>query len=168
MVWWRFKKDLVFPSLVFVFLLLISPQFTFAADLKPIDIIKTGSQEVLQILREPQGSGLSFQQRRDEILSVVNRVFRLRRNGQKSAGPPLERPSLLKSARNSPNFSNSFSSIPTSTGSRIIPARMNESSTIPKNCEGLALVKTHILYQGNNNVSIDYRLHPRMGRVESI
>ena len=55
MVWWRFKKEKVFLSLVFVFLLFVSPQFSFAADSKPIDIIKTGSQEVLQILREPQG-----------------------------------------------------------------------------------------------------------------
>ena len=48
MVWWRFKKDMVFPSLVFVFLLLISPQFTFAADSKPIDLIKTGAERALK------------------------------------------------------------------------------------------------------------------------
>ena len=159
MVWWRFKKDLVFPSLVFVFLLLISPQFTFAADLKPIDIIKTGSQEVLQILREPQGgSGLSFQQRRDKILSVVNQYFDFEEMAKRALGRPWK----AQPPEKRQEFAQLFKQLLYNTYINRIEHYTGSNEQIfydYQRVQGdLALVKTHILYQGSSNVSIDYRL----------
>lgn len=158
MVWWRFKKDLVFPSLVFVFLLLISPQFTFAADLKPIDIIKTGSQEVLQILREPQGSGLSFQQRRDKILSVVNQYFDFEEMAKRALGRPWK----AQPPEKRQEFAQLFKQLLYNTYISRIEHYTGSNEQIfydYQRVQGdLALVKTHILYQGSSNVSIDYRL----------
>jgi phospholipid transport system substrate-binding protein len=156
MVWWRFKKEKVFLSLVFVLLGFISPQFCFGADLKPIDIIKTGSQEVLQVLREPQGS--SETQRRDKILNIVSQYFNFEEMAKRALGrpwkdqPPQKRQEFAQLFKQL-LYATYISRIEHYTGS-------NEQMFYDyQRVQGdYALVKTHIMYQSNSNVSIDYRL----------
>ena len=156
MVWWRFKKEKVFLSLVFVFLLFVSPQFSFGADSKPIDIIKTGSQEVLQVLREPQGGNET--QRRDKILSIVSQYF----NFEEMAKRALGRPWKDQPPEKRQEFAQLFKQLLYTTYISRIEHYTGSNEQIVYDYERVqgdyALVKTHILYQGNSNVSIDYRL----------
>ncbi len=156
MVWWRFKKDKFVLSLVFVFLLLISSQFAFAADSKPIDVIKTGSQEVLKILREPQGG--NERQKRDKILSVVSQYFDFEEMAKRSLGHPWKDQTPDKRKE----FAQLFKQLLYNTYISRIEHYTGSDEQIFYDYQRVqgdyALVKTHILYQGNSNVSIDYRL----------
>jgi phospholipid transport system substrate-binding protein len=156
MVWWRFKKEKVFLSLVFVFLLFVSPQFSFGADSKPIDIIKTGSQEVLQVLREPQGGNET--QRRDKILNIVSQYFNFEEMAKRSLGRPWKDQPPQKRQE----FAQLFKQLLYTTYISRIEHYTGSNEQIFYDYQRVqgdyALVKTHILYQGNSNVSIDYRL----------
>ncbi len=166
MAWWRFKKDKFFLSLAFTALLLISPQFTFAADskptgvLKPIDVIKTGSQEVLKILHESRGGkGPSLRQRQDEILNIVSQYFNFEEMARRALGHPWKDQPPEKRQE----FAQLFKRLLYTTYISRIEHYTGSDEQIFYDYERVqgeyALVKTHILYQGNSNVSIDYRLH---------
>jgi len=166
MVWWRFKEDKFFLRLVFIVLLLISPQFAFAADSKPtavskpIDVIKTGSQEVLKILRGSRGDkGPSLRQRQDEILNVVSQYFNFEEMARRALGHPWKDQPPEKRQE----FAQLFKRLLYTTYISRIEHYTGSDEQIFYDYERVqgeyALVKTHILYQGNSNVSIDYRLH---------
>ncbi len=164
-MWWRFKKDKFLLKLVFIVLLLISPQFAFAADSKPtgvskpIDVIKTGSQEVLKILRESRGDkGPSLRQRQDEILNVVSQYFNFEEMARRALGHPWKDQPPEKRQE----FAQLFKRLLYTTYISRIEHYTGSDEQIFYDYERVqgeyALVKTHILYQGNSNVSIDYRL----------
>jgi len=86
-VLWQLQEGKLFfvPG---VLLLLVSAQFIGAAlpgQQNPMALIESGTERALRILYESQGSRApSLRQRNDEIRE---RIFQLRENGQKSAGP---------------------------------------------------------------------------------
>ena len=159
-MWLRFKGNKFFVRLVFILLLLISAQLAYAAVSKPIDLIRNGTERALRILRESQsGQAPSLRQRRDEILNIVAEYFNFEEMAKRALGRPWKEHSPEKQQEFAKLFKRLLydtyiSRIESYTGSN--EQVFYDSETVD---DDYAVVKTHILYQGNDNVTINYRLH---------
>ncbi len=159
-MWWRFKEDKFFLSLVLILLLLVSPQLTCAAVSRPIDLIRNGTERALKILRESQGGQApSLRQRRYEILNIVGEYF----NFEEMAKRALGRPWKDQPAEKRQEFARLFKQLLYNTYVSRLESYTGSDERVFYDSEKVdgdyALVKTHIIYQENNNVTIDYRLH---------
>ncbi len=159
-MWWRFKEDKFFLSLVLILLLLVSPQLTCAAVSRPIDLIRNGTERALKILRESQGGQApSLRQRRDEILNIVGEYF----NFEEMAKRALGRPWKDQPAEKRQEFARLFKQLLYNTYVSRLESYTGSDERVFYDSEKVdgdyALVKTHIIYQENSNVTIDYRLH---------
>jgi phospholipid transport system substrate-binding protein len=126
----------------------------------PMALIQSGTEKALRILHDSQtGQTPSLRQRKGEILAVVSEYFSFEEMAKRSLGRRWkEQPSdkceeftrLFKQLL----FNTYISRIENYTGS-------NEQVFYDyQKLDGdYALVKAHILSQGNDNISIEYRLH---------
>jgi phospholipid transport system substrate-binding protein len=159
-MWSRSRGDKFFLRLAFILLLLMSPQLTCAAVSSPIDLIQSGTERVLSIFRESQrGQAPSLRQRQDEILNIVSEYF----NFEEMAKRALGRPWKDLSPEKRQEFARLFKRLLFNTYTNRLEGYTGSNERVFYDSEKLdgdyAIVKTHILYQGNNNVTIDYRLH---------
>ncbi len=163
----RFKEGKCFFVLV-VLLLLVYPQFIRAASpdqQTPMALVQSGTERALQILHESQSRQTpSLRQRKDEILVIVSEYF----NFEEMAKRALGRPWKEQTPEKRQEFAQLFKQLLFNTYINRIENYTGSNERVFYDSEKLdgdyALVTTHILYQGNNNISIEYRLHRDGGR----
>jgi phospholipid transport system substrate-binding protein len=156
----RLKEAEFFFVLGMVFLFLFSPQLVCAAAINPMGLIQTGTDKALKILHQSQsGAAPSLRQRKDEILVIIGEYF----NFEEMAKRALGRPWKDQPPEKRQEFAQLFKQLLFNTYINRIEGYTGSNEKVFYDSEKLdgdyALVKTHILYQGNNNIEIDYRLH---------
>jgi phospholipid transport system substrate-binding protein len=164
----RQLKEGKFFFVLGVLLLFVSPQFICAAapsQSNPMALIKSGTERTLQILHESQsGQAPSLRQRKDEILVVVSEYF----NFEEMAKRALGRPWKEQTPEKCQEFAQLFKQLLFNTYVNRLENYTGSNEQVFYDSEKLegdyALVKTHILYQGSNNISIEYRLNLDGGR----
>ena len=161
------KEGKFFFILVVLFPLLVSAQFTCAdvpSQSNPMALIQKGTERAIQILHESEsGQAPSLRQRKDEILSIVSEYF----NFDEMAKRALGRPWKDQTPDKRQEFVKLFKQLLFNTYINRIENYTGAKERVFYDSEKLdgdyALVKTHIVYQGNNNVEIEYRLHRDVG-----
>ena len=164
---WRLKEDKFFFVLG-VLLLLVSSQFICAAlpgQESPMALIQSGTESALRILHESQGrEAPSLRQRKGEILVIVSQYF----NFEEMAKRALGRPWKEQTPEKRQEFAQLFKQLLFNTYINRLENYTGSNEQVFYDSEKLegdyALVKTHILYQGSNNISIEYRLNRDGGR----
>ena len=167
-VLWRFKLGRFIFKLAVLSLLFVSPQLVCAAvpdPQSPMGLIHSGTEKALQILHESQrGQAPTLRQWKDEILGIVAEYFNFDEMAKRALGrpwkdqPPDKRKEYVQLFKQL-LFNTYINRLENYTGSN---ERVFYDS---EKLDGeFALVKTHILYQGNNNIEIDYRLHRDEGQ----
>ena len=158
---WRLKEDKFFFVLG-VLLLLVSSQFICAAlpgQESPMALIQSGTESALRILHESQGrEAPSLRQRKGEILVIVSQYF----NFEEMAKRALGRPWKEQTPEKRQEFAQLFKQLLFNTYINRLENYTGSNEQVFCDSEKLdgdyAIVKTHILYQGDNNISIEYRL----------
>ncbi len=164
----RRLKEGKFFFLLGVLLLLVSPQFIRAelpGQQNPMALIQGGTESALKILHESQSrQAPSLRQRKNEILAIVNEYF----NFDEMAKRALGRPWKEQTPEKRQEFAQLFKRLLFNTYINRLDNYTGSNERVFYDSEKLdgdyALVKTHILYQGNNSISIEYRLHRDGGR----
>jgi len=164
----RRLKEGKFFFVLGVLLLLVSSQFIRAAlpgQQNPMALIQSGTERALQILHESQRrQAPSLRQRKDEILVIVNEYF----NFEEMAKRALGRPWKEQTPEKRQEFAQLFKQLLFNTYINRIENYTGSNERVFYDSEKLdrdyAIVKTHILYQGDNNISIEYRLRQDGGR----
>ncbi|MGO9415968.1 MAG: phospholipid-binding protein MlaC [Syntrophobacteraceae bacterium] len=149
-------------------LVLVFAQFIRAAlpaEQGPMALIRSGTERALQILHETQRSHApSLRQRKAEILVIVNEYF----NFEEMAKRALGRPWKEQTPEKRQEFVKLFKQLLFNTYINRIENYTGSNEQVFFDSEKLdgdyGIVKTHILYQGNNNITIEYRLHRDGGR----
>lgn len=164
----RRLKEGKFFFVLGVLLLLVSPPFIRAAlpgQQNPMALIQSGTESALRILHESQRrQAPSLRQRKDEILAIVNEYF----NFDEMAKRALGRPWKEQPPEKRQEFAQLFKQLLFNTYINRLDNYTGSNERVFYDSEKLdgdyAIVKTHILYQGNNNIPIEYRLHRDGGR----
>lgn len=162
----RFVCNLALPGMLFV--LIASQQLVYAAlpeRSNPMALVRSGTERALQILHESRGGHApSLRQRKGEILDIVSEYF----NFEEMAKRALGRPWKEQTADKRQEFARLFKLLLFNTYINRLENYTGSNEQVLYDSEKLdgdyALVQTHILYQGNNNISIDYRLHQDGGQ----
>ena len=149
-------------------LVLVFAQFIRAAlpgEQDPMALIQSGTERTLKILHESQSrQAPSLRQRKDEILVIVNEYF----NFEEMAKRALGRPWKEQTPEKRQEFVQLFKQLLFNTYINRIENYTGSNERVFFDSEKLdgdyAIVKTHILYQGDNNISIEYRLRQDGGR----
>ena len=166
-VLFRLREGKFFFVLVVLFPLFIWPQFTCAdppSQANPKALIQSGTERALQILHETQkGQTPSLRQRKGEILVIVSDYF----NFEEMAKRALGRPWKDQTPDKRQEFAQLFKQLLFNTYINRLENYTGSNERVLYDSEKLdgdyAVVKTHILYQGNNNVEIEYRLNRNVG-----
>ncbi len=143
-------------------LLIVSPQSIRTAayaQQNPMAIIQSGTERALQILHESRsGQKPSLRKRKDEILVIVNEYFSFEEMVKKALGRPWKEQTDEKRQE----FTRLFKQLLFNTYINRLENYTGSNERVFYDFEKLdgdyAVVKTHILYQGNDNISIEYRL----------
>jgi len=166
-VLFRLREGKFFFVLVVLFPLFIWPQFTCAdppSQANPKALIQSGTERALQILHETQkGQTPSLRQRKGEILVIVSDYF----NFEEMAKRALGRPWKDQTPDKRQEFAQLFKQLLFNTYINRLENYTGSNERVLYDSEKLdgdyAVVKTHILYQGNQNIDIEYRLHRDAG-----
>jgi len=161
----RVKEGRFFFISKILFVLLFLPQLVCAAASSPMGLIQNGTDQTIGILHQSQkGEAPALRQRKDEILLVVGEYF----NFEEMAKRALGRPWKEQCPEKRQEFAQLFKQLLFNTYVNRLENYTGSNERVFYDSEKLdgdyALVKTHILYQGNNNVEIDYRLHQDEGQ----
>ncbi len=159
---WRLKESKFF-FILGILLFLVFSQFIGVAlpgQQDPMVLIQSGTERAMQILHESQrGQAPSLRHRKDEILVIVNEYFNFEEMAKRALGRPWKEQSPEKRRE----FAQLFKQLLFNTYINRIENYTGSNERVFYDSEKLdgdyALVKTHILYQGDNNISIEYRLH---------
>ena len=163
----RLKEGKFFFVLVVLSLPLVFSQLTCAAvpsQSNPMALIQSGTEKALKILHESEsGQAPSLRQRKNEILNNVSEYF----NFEEMARRALGRPWKDQTPDKRKEFVQLFKQLIFNTYINRLENYTGSKERVFYDSEKLdgdyAIVKTHILYQGNNNVEIEYRLHRDAG-----
>ncbi|MFZ0930672.1 MAG: ABC transporter substrate-binding protein [Syntrophobacteraceae bacterium] len=151
-----------------VLLPLVFPQFISAAlpdQQNPMALIQSGTERAFQILQESKrGQAPSLRQRKDEILVIVSEYFNFEEMAKRALGRPWKEQSPDKRQE----FAQLFKHLLFNTYISRLENYTGSNERVFYDSEKLdgdyALVKTHILYETNNNIGIEYRLRRDGGR----
>jgi phospholipid transport system substrate-binding protein len=162
------KEGKFFFILGILFMLAVSSQFICAAlpgQSNPMTLIQNGTERSLKLLHESQsGQAPSLRQRKSEILDIVSEYFSFEEMAQRALGRPWKEQTPEKREE----FARLFKQLLFNTYVNRLQNYTGSNERVFYDSETIdgdyALVKTHILYQGNSNVSIDYRLHQNGGQ----
>ena len=163
----RLKKAKFFFVLVVLVLLLGFSQFTCAAvpsQSNPMVLIHRGTEKALQILHESEsGQAPSLRQRKSEILNIVSEYF----NFEEMAKRALGRPWKDQAPDKRQEFVQLFTQLIFNTYINRLEKYTGSKERVFYDSEKMdgdyAIVRTHIVYQGNDNVEIEYRLRRDVG-----
>jgi phospholipid transport system substrate-binding protein len=164
----RSKEVEFFFVLGVLFLLLVSPQLVCAAlpsQSNPMALVRSGTERALRILHESQsGQAPPLRQRRDEILNIVSEYFNFEAMAKRALGRPWKEQTPVKREE----FSQLFKQLLFNTYINRLENYTGSNERVLYDSEELdgdyGLVKSHVLYEGDKNVSIDYRLHRDGGK----
>jgi phospholipid transport system substrate-binding protein len=150
---------------MFFVLLAVTPQWTMAAPSSPMSVIQSGTERVIQILKSSQlGGASSLNQRKGEVYAIVNEYFNFEEMGKRALGHPWKN----QSPANREEFTRLFKQLLFDTYFNKVKRYTGQTERAfydTQKVEGdYALVKTHIQLQGNENLSLDYRLHLENGQ----
>lgn len=137
-------------------ILLVIPQWTWAAGESPMSVIRSGSEKVLTILRQSErGQAPSLRQREGEVLQIVSKYFDFEQMSKMALGYPWKQQSPEKRRE----FSDLFKKLLFNTYVDRMEHYHNEKIVYDSQAinGSLAVVKTHFLSNGEN-IGIDYRL----------
>jgi phospholipid transport system substrate-binding protein len=128
-------------------------------------LIQDGTTRALRILHESQsGQAASLRQRKNEIMDIISQYFSFEEMAKRALGRPWkdQAPDKLD------EFTRLFKRLMFNTYIKRLENYTGANVRVFYDSETLegdyALVKTHILYQGDNQVSIDYKLHRSDGQ----
>ncbi|MHC1726800.1 MAG: phospholipid-binding protein MlaC [Syntrophobacteraceae bacterium] len=149
---------------IFVLLVLCLEWSIAAAPGGPMAVIQSGTERALKTLRETQrGEGPTLRQRKGEILTIVDEYFNFEEMARRALGRPWKSQSPEK--RN--EFVGLFKQLLFNTYISRVEGYTGSNEKVFYDSEKLdgdyAVVTTHIIYQGNKNVVIDYRLRREGG-----
>jgi phospholipid transport system substrate-binding protein len=161
------KEGKFFFVMAVLFLPLVFSQLTCAdvpGQSNPMALIKSGTEKALQTLHESgSGQAPSLRQRKNEILNNVSGYF----NFEEMAKRALGRPWKDQTPDKRQEFVQLFKQLLFNTYINRLENYTGSKERVFYDSEKLdgdyAIVKTHILYQGNNNIVIEYRLHRDVG-----
>ncbi|MCE5244682.1 MAG: ABC transporter substrate-binding protein [Syntrophobacteraceae bacterium] len=130
----------------------------------PLAVVREGTDQALKILRETQSStGLPLRQRKDEILTIVNRYF----NFDEMARRALGRPWKDQSPDKQKEFVRLFRDLLFNTYVDRVQSYTGTNEKIVYDNERIegdyALVKTRIRGFKDTDVQVDYRLRQEKG-----
>ena len=150
-----------------LFLLLVFPYLAGASvpnQSGPLAVIESGTQKALEILHQSEsGQAAPLRQRKQEILKIVGQYFNFDEMSKSALGYPWKQQTPEKRQEfvhlfKQLLFDTYVTRLQNYTGSN--EKVVYDSQLVNGN---YAVVKTHVMYQGNKNVSIDYRLHKTNG-----
>jgi phospholipid transport system substrate-binding protein len=167
-VLFRLKEGKFFFVLVVLSLPLVFSQLTCAdvpSQSNPKALIQSGTEKALQTLHESvSGQAPSLRQRKNEILNDVNEYFNFEEMAKRALGRPWKDQTLDKRQE----FVQLFKQLIFNTYINRLENYTGSKERVFYDSEKLdgdyAIVKTHIIYQGNNNIEIEYRLHRDVGK----
>jgi phospholipid transport system substrate-binding protein len=143
-------------------MLLIFPQATLAAGSTPMEVIQSGTDKVLALLRQTEpGQPHHLRQREGEILGIVSNYFNFDDMSRRALGKPWKQQSI----ENRQEFAKLFKKLLFNTYVDRMENYHDEKIIYDsqKVENDFALVKTHFIHQ-NENIPIDYRLREEEGR----
>jgi phospholipid transport system substrate-binding protein len=151
-----------------LFLLFVSPRLvcaSVACQSDPLPVIQEGTQKALEILHQSEcGRAAPLRQRKDEILAVVDHYFSFDEMAKSALGHPWKEQTPQKRRE----FTQLFKQLLFNTYVERLQNYTGSNEKVSYDSQEVngsyALVKTHILYQGDKKVSIDYRLHQSDGK----
>ena len=161
----RFKVtgfSFILNILLFSFFL---PQPACAATASsPIALIESGTNKALTILHQSQkGNAPTLKQRKDEIMVVIGEYFNFEEMGKRALGRPWKDQPPDKRQE----FSQLFKQLLFNSYINRLQNYTGSNEQVIYDSEKLdgdyALVKTHVMYQGNS-AEIDYRLRKDEGQ----
>lgn len=161
----RVRKGFFLSALAIFLLLVLCPSGGEAAlPGGPLSIVQSGTERALKILRETQwGEGQTLRQRKGEILTIVDEYF----NFDEMARRALGRPWKDQSPEKRKEFVSLFKQLLFNTYISRVEGYTGSNEKVFYDSERIegdfAVVSTHIIYQGNQNVVIDYRLRREGG-----
>ena len=147
--------------LIGIMLLPVFPQFTFAdSPGSPMELIRSGTEKALGILRESKGSQTpSLRKRKGEILVAIGEYFNFEEMAKKALGRSWKEQSPEKLQE----FARLFKLLLFNTYINRLENYTGSNERVLYDSQKLdgdyALVKTRAVYEGSDNISIDYRLH---------
>ena len=131
----------------------------------PLPVIKNGTQKALKILHQSEsGQAAPLRQRREQILEVVDHYFNFDEMAKRALGHPWKEQPQGKREE----FAHLFKQLLFNTYvDRLKHTQVfNEQvfyDSQQVDCD-YAVVKTHIIYEGNKNIALNYRLHSMNGK----
>jgi phospholipid transport system substrate-binding protein len=166
-VLFRMKEVKLFLVLLALLPVLVFSQCTCAAvpsQANPMALIQSGTEKALQILHESEsGQAPSLRQRKNEILTIVSEYFNFEEMAKRALGRPWKDQTPDKRRE----FVQLFKQLIFNTYINRLENYTGSKERVFYDSEKLdvdyAIVKTHIFYQGNTNVEIEYRLHRDVG-----
>lgn len=146
-------------------LFLTAPQSLSAASTGPLNVIQSGTEKALEILRASQsGQAPSLRQREAEILGIVDAYFNFDEMAKRSLGRPWKDQSPEKRQE----FVGLFKQLLFNTYISRVESYTGSNERVSYDSEKIegdyALVKTHILLASNQNVELEYRLRLENGQ----
>jgi phospholipid transport system substrate-binding protein len=150
---------LVVSSLSLAALLFLSRQ-VMAGSPSPLDVIQSGTEQGLQIIKSSlSGEGPALQQRRNEILKIVDEYFEFGEMSRRSLGRPWKEQTPDKQSE----FVRLFKQLLFNTYVSRVEAAATPTTRIVYESEKVegdyALVKTRAINDQKPAVQIDYRVH---------
>ena len=160
---WKKGKFLFILGISLSFLFLA--QFVCAEPSGPMGLIQSGTDKVIAILHQSQRPDApSLRQRKDDILVIVGEYF----NFDEMAKRALGRPWKDQPPDKRQEFTQLFKQLLFNTYVSRLENYTGSNERVLYDSENLdgdyAVVKTHILYHGDSNAEIDYRLHRDEGQ----
>lgn len=152
---------------VFCFCFAVLAAFTESAALAapaPLTVVREGTDQALKILRETQsGTGLPLRQRKDEILTIVNKYFNFDEMARRALGRAWKEQSPDKQKE----FVRLFKDLLFNTYVDRVQSYTGTNEKIVYDNERIegdyALVKTRIRGFKDTDVQVDYRLRQEKG-----
>ena len=131
----------------------------------PLPVIKSGTERALEILHQSKsGQAAPLRQRKDEILKIVNHYFNFDEMAKRALGHPWKEQTQEKRSE----FAGLFKQLLFNTYIDRLQNYTVSNEGVHYDSQQVdgdyAVVKTHIIYQGNKNVALDYRLHMTDGK----
>lgn len=159
------RKGKFFIKLAVILLCAITPHLAMAVSSNPLNVIQSGTARALQILQEAhKNDGKSLRERKSEILTIVDEYFNFEEMGKRALGRPWKE----QSPENRLEFIKLFKQLLFNTYISRVERYTGVDEKAYYDSEKFdgdyALVKTHIMLQGNQNVTLDYRLHQENGQ----
>lgn len=152
-------------SIILVAALLVSPLSTAAASLSPLQVVQSGSDRGLRIIKSSLfEGGPSLQQRRDEILAITEEYFDFEEMGRRSLG----RSWRDVAPENRQEFLRLFKQLLFNVYVNRIEANVSPTTAMLYDGETIqgrfALVRTRVAGGGHPEIRIEYRLLERGGQ----